>query len=117
MPQAPPTNEPRVFAPDKKNVDPRAEKLLASIVISGKLERLDQFSAADLKKGRWTSIFLIACLWTHQTGYQDYGYLNTICGHALRIMMHQKFYGEEITATLRWFMGKTINIKNLIQHA
>lgn len=106
---------PGVFAPNAKTVDPRAEKILASVVTTGKFERLEQFSVADLKMGRWTSVFLMSCLWTHHTGVK-WGYLNTICAHAIEIMVHRKFYGEEITAALRWFLGKTLKLKDIVPH-
>lgn len=115
MDQTAPNNE-RVFAPTKENVDPRAEKLLASVVISGNLGKLDRFSVEDLKKGRWTSVLLIACLITHQTGPKTDRYLNTICGHALEIMMKQEFYGEEMTAVFKWWLGHAVKIKSLIQN-
>jgi len=111
-----PNNE-TVFVPDAKNVDPRAEKLLASVVISGNFQKLNRFSVEDLKKGRWTSILLVACLITHQTGLKKDGYLNTICTHALGIMMKQEFYGEEITAVFKWWLGHAVKIKGLIQGA
>jgi len=111
-----PETEEKVFAPTKENVDPRADRLLAQVVISGEFEKLEQFSIKDLKRGRWTSVLLLACLWTNQTG-RELGYLNTICGHAIRIMMHQKFYGEEITAVLQWFLGKTVSIENIVKDA
>ncbi len=117
MDQTPPPEEPRVFAPTEKNVDPRAEKLLASIVISGNFGKLNRFSVEDLKKGRWTSILLVACLITHQEGIEGKAYLSTICGHALRIMMNQKFYGGEITAVFKWWLGHAVKIKGLIQGA
>lgn len=108
--------EPRVFGPTKENVDPRADRLLASVVISGNLEKLEQFTMNDLKRGRWTSVLLRACLWTHQTG-REAGYLNSICSHALRIMIHEKFYGEEITAVFKWWLGHAVKIKGLIKGA
>ncbi len=115
MDQSAPDNG-TVFAPNKANVDPRAEKLLASVVISGNFGKLDRFSVEDLKKGRWTSVLLVACLITNQTGLKKEGYLNTICSHALRIMMKQEFYGEEITAVFRWWLGHAVQIKGLIQN-
>lgn len=115
MDQAAPNNE-KVFASSKENVDPRAEKLLASVVISGNFGKLDRFSVEDLKKGRWTSILLVACLITHQTGLKKEGYLNTICSHALGIMMKQEFYGQEITAVFKWWLGHSVKIKGLIEN-
>ncbi len=116
MEQSAPDNE-GVFVPNKANVDPRAEKLLASVVISGNFGKLNRFSVEDLKKGRWTSVLLIACLITNQTGLNKEGYLNTICSHALRIMMKQEFYGEEITAVFKWWLGHAVQIEGLIQNA
>lgn len=115
MDQTAPNNE-TVFTPSKANVDPRAERLLASVVISGNFEKLNRFSVEDLKKGRWTSILLVACLITHQTGFKAKGYLSTICGHALKIMIKQEFYGEEITAVFKWWLGHAVKIKGLIQN-